>query len=68
MVVGESGDDAGAQFMRLRMRQLECGHLFQMVVQQPGVVDQALQDQGLAARDRAAAPSRRAGRADYPVK
>jgi len=41
-------DDGGAELVRLAIRQVERGHLLQMVVQQPGVVEQALQDQGLA--------------------
>jgi hypothetical protein len=36
MVVGEGRDDAGAQFMGLRMGQFQRRHLLQMVVQQPG--------------------------------
>ena len=54
MVGGKSRDDAGAELVRLRMRQLQRGRLLQMVVQQPGVVDQGLQNQRLAAGDRAA--------------
>ena len=54
MVVGEGGDDAGAQLVRLGMGQFQRRHLFQMVVQQPGVIDQGLQDQRLAAGHRAA--------------
>src|SRR6266702_5680122 len=54
MVVGESRDDAGPQLVGLRMGQLQGGHLLQMVMQQPGVVNQDLQDQGLAAGDGAA--------------
>src|SRR5258708_18045887 len=54
MVVGKSSDDAGSQLVSLGMGQLQGGHLLQMVMQQPGMVDQDLQDQGLAARDSAA--------------
>ena len=54
MVVGEGGDDAGAQFVRLGMGQFQRRHLLQMVVQQPGVIDQRLQNQRLAAGNRAA--------------
>ena len=54
MVVGEGGDDAGAQLVGLGMGQFQRRHLLQMVVQQPGMIDQGLQDQRLAARDRAA--------------
>ena len=55
VVVGEGGDDAGAQLVGLGMGQFEGGHLLQMVVQQPGVVDQALQDQRLPAGERGCA-------------
>ena len=54
MVVGKGGDDAGAELVGLGMGQFQRGHLLQMVVQQPGVVDQGLQDQGLPAGERAA--------------
>src|SRR5438094_422405 len=54
MVVGKGGDDAGPELMGLGMGQLQGRDLLEMIVQQPGVVDQALQDQGLAARDGAA--------------
>src|ERR1700753_2143516 len=54
MVVGESGDDPGAELVRLGMGQFESRDLLEMVVQQPGVIDQGLQDQGLAAGNRAA--------------
>src|SRR5215813_3952956 len=53
VVVGEGRDDAGTQFMGLRVGQFQRRHLLQMVVQKPGMVNQALQDQGLAAGDRA---------------
>src|SRR3954453_778731 len=63
MVVGESGDDAGPELMGLGMGQLQGGDLLEMVVQQPGVVDQDLQDQGFAPGDGAAlAPHDRAPR------
>src|SRR5262249_9508831 len=52
MVVGEGVDDAGAELVGLRMGQLEGHHLLQMIVQEPGVVDQTLQDQGLPAGER----------------
>ena len=42
MVVGEGRDDAGAQFVRLGMGQFQRRHLLQMVMQQPGVIDQAI--------------------------
>src|SRR5216684_484939 len=54
MVVGEGTDDAGAQFVRLGMGQFQRRNLLEMVVQQPGMIDQGLQNQGLAAGDRAA--------------
>ena len=54
MVGGEGRDDGSAELVRLAMRQVERGHLLQMIMQQPGVVEQALQDQGLPARHRAA--------------
>src|SRR5258705_6229168 len=63
MVVAEGGDDAGAQFVRLGMGQFQRRRLFEMVVQQPRMIDQGLQNQRLAARDRAAlAAHDRAGR------
>ncbi len=54
MVVGEGRDNAGAQLVRLRMRQLQRRHFLQMIMQQPGMVNQGLQDQRLPARQRAA--------------
>src|SRR3974377_1113688 len=54
MIVGEGRDDAGAQFVGVGMGQFEGGHLFQMFVQQPGVVDETLQNQGLPSRHGAA--------------
>src|SRR5262249_42707459 len=51
MIVGESGDDRGTQPVRLGVAELQRRNLLQMVVQQPGMVNQALQDQRLAARD-----------------
>src|SRR6266581_249301 len=54
MIVGEGGDDAGAELVGLGVGHFQRRYLLQMVVQQPGVVDQALQDQRLAAGDRAA--------------
>ena len=63
MVAGEGRDNAGAELVGLRMGQFQRGHLLQMVVQQPGVVDQGLQNQRLPARHRAAlAAHDRAGR------
>ena len=61
--MGEGIDDAGAQFVRLGMGQFQRRHLLQMVVQQPGMIDQGLQNQRFPARDRAAlAAHDRAGR------
>src|SRR5579859_2729825 len=54
MVVGERRDDAGAQLVRLGMGKFERRHLLEVTVQDPGVVDQALQDQGLPPRHGAA--------------
>ena len=54
MVVGEGRDNAGAELVGLGMGQFQGRHFLQMVVQQPGVVDQGLQDQRLAAGHRAA--------------
>src|SRR3954469_23830350 len=54
MVVGKSGDDAGPELMDLGMGELQGRDFLEMIVQQPGVVDQDLQDQGLAAGDGAA--------------
>ena len=52
MVVGEGRDDAGAQLVGFGVSQFQRRHLLQMVVQQPGVVNQGLQDQGLPAGER----------------
>ena len=49
MVGGKGRDDGSAELVRFGVRQVERGRLLQMVMQQPGVVEQALQDQGLAA-------------------
>ena len=54
MVVGEGRDDAGAQFVGLGMGQFQRRHFLQMVMQQPGMIDQGLQNQRLAPRNRAA--------------
>ena len=54
MVGRERRDDGGAQPVGFRVGQLQCCRLLQMVVQQPGVVEQALQDQGFAPGDGAA--------------
>ena len=54
MVVGECGDDPGAQFVRFGMGQFQRRHFFQMVVQKPGMINEGLQDQRLAAGHRAA--------------
>src|SRR5271154_5853956 len=54
MVVREGRDDAGAELVRFGVDQFERGGLLQMVVQEPGVIEQALQDQGLPAGHRAA--------------
>ena len=57
MVVGKGGDDAGAQFVRLRVREFQRRHLLEMVVQEPGMMDQGLQDQRLAAGERRRIPA-----------
>src|SRR5438105_14998382 len=54
MVVGEGGNNAGAELGGLRMGQFQHRYLLRMVVQQPGVIDQGLQNQRLAAGHRAA--------------
>ena len=54
MVERECRHDAGAQLVGLAMGKLQRTDLLEMVVQQPGVVDQGQQDQGFAARDRRA--------------
>src|SRR5579872_616589 len=54
MFMGEGRDDTGAELMRLAMGEFEGGDLLQMVVQEPGMVEQALQNQRLPARHRAA--------------
>src|SRR6266568_1417812 len=50
MIVGESGDDARPELMGLGVGELQGRHLLEVLMQQPRVVDQALQDQGLPAR------------------
>src|SRR5438309_8747519 len=63
MVVGEGGNNASAELRGLRMGQFQHRYLLQMVVQEPGLIDQGLQDQRLAAGHRAAlATHDRAGR------
>src|SRR5436190_10958032 len=63
MVVGEGGNNASAELGGLRMGQFQHRYLLQMVVQEPGVIDQGLQNQRLAAGHRAAlAAHDRAGR------
>src|SRR3954447_10169921 len=54
MVVGEGGDDTGPELMDLGMGQLQGRDFLEMIVEEPGVVDQDLQDQGLPAGDGAA--------------
>ena len=54
MIMGKGCDNGGPELVGLGMRKLQCRHLLEMLVQQPGVIDQTLQDQRLAARDRAA--------------
>src|SRR3954468_18173453 len=54
MVVGKGGDDAGPELMDLGMSELQRRDFLKVIVQQPGVVDQDLQDQGLPAGDGAA--------------
>src|SRR6202040_119362 len=54
MVVGKGRDDGGAQLVGLRVGQFQRRHFLQMIMKEPGVIDQALQDQRLAARESAA--------------
>src|ERR1700733_3799278 len=54
MVVGEGRDDAGAELVGLAMGQLERCDLLEVIVQNPGMVDEALQDQRLPAGQGAA--------------
>src|SRR5215813_768031 len=54
MVVGEGRDDAGAEPMGLAVGQFERRDLLQVIVQEPGMVNQALQDQRLPAGERRA--------------
>src|SRR5437879_1187092 len=54
MIVGEGGDDAGPELMDLGMGELQGRDFLEVIVQQPGVIDQDLQDQGLPAGDGAA--------------
>src|SRR6201995_4030412 len=49
MIAGEGGDDAGTQLVGFGIGPAPPAFLLQMLVQQPGVIDQALQDQRLAA-------------------
>jgi len=54
MVGCEGRDDGRAELVGFGMGHFQRRHLFQMVVQQPGVIDQGLQDQRLAAGQSAA--------------
>src|SRR5271156_4673867 len=54
MIVGEGRDDAGAEFVGLAMGQLERCNLLEVIVQNPGMVDETLQDQRLPAGQSAA--------------
>src|SRR5262245_53870248 len=54
MIIGEGRDDSGPELVGLGMGQFECCHFFKVVVEQPGVVDKALQDQRLPAGEGAA--------------
>src|SRR3984957_18346109 len=54
MIVGEGRDDAGAEFVGLGMGQLERCDLLEVAMQNPGMVDETLQDQRLPAGQRAA--------------
>ena|SRR6185369_1278087 len=54
MVIGERRYDACPQPVRLGVGELESSHLLKVIIQQPGVVDQALQDQRFPSRHRAA--------------
>src|ERR1700733_4175329 len=61
MVIGEGRDDGGAKFVGLAMGKLERCDLLEVAVQNPGMVDETLQNQrlpaghgaALAAHDRA---------------
>ena len=48
VIVGESGDDGGAQLVGFGVGEFERRHFLEVAVQQPRMVDQALQDQRLA--------------------
>src|SRR5262245_45693170 len=54
VVSGPGGDEAGAQFVRLGMRHFEGRDLLQVLMQEPGVVEQHFQDQRLPPRQRRA--------------
>src|SRR5690348_16198510 len=54
MIVGKGRDDAGAQLMGFAMCEFEGRDLILVLMQQPGMLDQALQDQGLAPGQRRA--------------
>src|SRR5689334_5540504 len=63
MIVSESCNNTGAELVGLGMRQFQRGYFLQMIMQQPGMVNERLQDQRLAAGHRAAlAAHDRAGR------
>src|SRR5579864_4594642 len=57
MIMREGGDDTGAQLVRFRVRELQRCDLLEVIVQEPGMVDQDLQDQRFAPRDRTALPA-----------
>src|SRR5258708_37742697 len=54
MVAGEGRDYSGAELVGLGVGEFQGGDLLQMVVQQPRMIDQRLQNQRLPARHRAA--------------
>ena len=51
MIIGEGRDDAGPQLVGLGIGHFQRRDLLEVIMQKPGVVNQALQDQGLAARE-----------------
>src|SRR5271155_982113 len=54
MVVGEGRDDGGPQLVGLGVGHFQRGDFLEVLVEEPGMIDQALQNQRFAAGDRAA--------------
>src|SRR5271166_811787 len=49
--VGENVDESGLYLRGLGMAELDAGELLEMIMQEPGVIDDGLQNKGFAAGD-----------------